>query len=129
MLRRSRCALHRRICIALLAAVFAAPTTAARAAFSLTTLAAFPGPSNRGPSAFGGFGTLFEITPGSDHLTTLVQFSGPNGRQPLGGLIADAAGNLYGTTHQGGSTFVPQVSVGFGTIFKYSPATNTFTTL
>ena len=82
-----------------------------------------------GTSASGGFGTLFEITPGSDHLTTLVQFTGPNGRQPLGGLIADAAGNLYGTTHQGGSTFVPQVAVGFGTIFKYTPATNTFTTL
>ena len=82
-----------------------------------------------GTSAGGGFGTLFEITPGSDHLTTLVQFTGPNGRQPLGGLIADAAGNLYGTTHQGGSTFVPQGAVGFGTIFKYSPATNTLTTL
>jgi uncharacterized repeat protein (TIGR03803 family) len=82
-----------------------------------------------GTSAGGGFGTLFEITPGSDHLTTLVQYTGPNGRQPLGGLIADAAGNLYGTTHQGGSTFVPQGAVGFGTIFKFSPATNTLTTL
>jgi uncharacterized repeat protein (TIGR03803 family) len=82
-----------------------------------------------GTSASGGLGTLFKITPDSNQITTLIQFTGPNGSQPRAGLVADAEGNLYGTTHHGGTTFVSQVSVGLGTIFKYSPATNTFTTL
>ena len=82
-----------------------------------------------GTSASGGFGTVFEISPGANQLTTVAQFNGPNGKQPLGGLIADADGNLFGTTHQGGSLFVPQVSVGLGTIFKYSPTTHTLVTL
>jgi uncharacterized repeat protein (TIGR03803 family) len=85
-----------------------------------------------GTSASGGMdgrGTLFEITPGSNQITTLVQFTGPNGSKPLAGLVADADGNLYGTTHNGGSTFVSQQFPGLGTIFKYSPATHTFNTL
>ena len=36
-----------------------------------------------------------------------------DGARPTGGLIADAAGNLYGTTSQGGN--------GRGTIFKLAP--------
>jgi uncharacterized repeat protein (TIGR03803 family) len=82
-----------------------------------------------GTSAGGGMGTLFEIAAGSSQISTLVQFTGLNGKKPLAGLVADADGNLYGTTHEGGTTFVSQMSVGLGTIFKYSPATSTFTTL
>ncbi len=37
-----------------------------------------------------------------------------DGAQPYGGLIADAAGNLYGTTASGGTT-------DFGTVFKITP--------
>ena len=51
-------------------------------------------------------GTVFEIakTQGgyADAPTTLVSFSGADGAHPYGGLIADAAGDLFGTTNNGG---------------------------
>ena len=43
--------------------------------------------------------------------TTLHSFNGSAGAYPVAGLIVDAAGNLYGTTQQGGS-------YGLGTVFK-----------
>jgi uncharacterized repeat protein (TIGR03803 family) len=48
-------------------------------------------------------GTVFEVD-SSGVLTTLAIFdsSGVNGSGPVGGLIADAAGNLFGTTEYGG---------------------------
>jgi uncharacterized repeat protein (TIGR03803 family) len=36
-------------------------------------------------------------------LTTLVNFSGSNGAEPFAGLIADASGDLFGTTTSGGA--------------------------
>src|SRR5208283_4617138 len=36
-------------------------------------------------------------------LTTLVAFNGTNGADPFGDLIVDAAGNLFGTTEEGGA--------------------------
>jgi uncharacterized repeat protein (TIGR03803 family) len=36
-------------------------------------------------------------------LTTLVSFNGANGDEPIGGLIADGAGDLFGTTVDGGA--------------------------
>ena len=52
-------------------------------------------------------------------LTTLVTFTGPNGNFPNNGLIADAAGNLYGTTTAGGSVDSRQCPNGHcGTVFK-----------
>jgi len=48
------------------------------------------------------YGTLFEIVKaGSDYAstpTTLINFDGSNGGAPVAGLIADASGNLFGTT-------------------------------
>ena len=37
------------------------------------------------------------------NLTTLVSFNDADGAHPAGGLIADAEGNLFGTTQQGGA--------------------------
>jgi uncharacterized repeat protein (TIGR03803 family) len=55
----------------------------------------------------GNGGTVFEIvkTAGgyASTPTTLVSFNGTNGQQPLAGLIADADGNLFGTTWAGGA--------------------------
>jgi len=49
-----------------------------------------------------GYGVVFELTPGPDGVwteTVLHEFSGgADGGCPLGGLIFDAAGNLYGVT-------------------------------
>src|SRR5258708_13276520 len=54
-----------------------------------------------GPSRYG---TVFELTP-SGTFTVLYSFTGgSDGANPRAGLIADAAGNLYGTTTFGGAT-------------------------
>jgi uncharacterized repeat protein (TIGR03803 family) len=44
-------------------------------------------------------------------LTTILSFNGSNGGDPLAGLIADANGNLFGTTEAGGAW-------GDGTVFE-----------
>ena len=36
--------------------------------------------------------------------SVLYSFAGGDGAEPYAGLIADAGGNFYGTTHSGGST-------------------------
>jgi uncharacterized repeat protein (TIGR03803 family) len=48
-------------------------------------------------------------------LTTLHSFTGSDGVGPFAGLIADAVGNLYGTTTRGGASID-------GTVFKLTPA-------
>ena len=62
-----------------------------------------------------GDGTVFEIakTVGgyASTPTTLVSFNGTNGATPYAGLIADAAGDLFGTTNAGGVD-------GEGTVFE-----------
>src|ERR1700722_2974013 len=53
-----------------------------------------------------GFGTVFELTPKAGGLwieKVLFSFYLQTGGLPYGGLILDAAGNLYGTTSDGGS--------------------------
>ena len=67
-------------------------------------------------------GTVFEIAAGSNSVTTLVSFNRTNGGFPYGGLIADAAGNLYGTTTQGGSN-------NGGTVFEVAAGTHALSTL
>ena len=59
-------------------------------------------------------GTVFEVDAVTGALTTLVSFDGSNGQSPYAGLIADANGNLYGTTYGGGD-------FGYGTVFELSP--------
>jgi uncharacterized repeat protein (TIGR03803 family) len=67
----------------------------------------------------GGYGVVFEFTPASKGKwteTILYTFtgnptSGPDGAYPAAGLLFDSAGNLYGTTSQGGI-------YGQGTVFK-----------
>jgi uncharacterized repeat protein (TIGR03803 family) len=58
-----------------------------------------------------GLGTVFKVdTTGNE--TVLYSFiGGTDGKYPTGGLVRDASGNLYGTTHAGGSFFD-------GTVFK-----------
>jgi uncharacterized repeat protein (TIGR03803 family) len=63
-----------------------------------------------------GQGNLFELTPGSSGWTQTVLHSftgGADGGSPMSGLVADAAGNLYGTTMMGGE-------FGFGVVFELS---------
>ena len=62
-----------------------------------------------------GIGTVFEIAKTSDGYastpTVLMSFNGTDGAHPIAGLIADAAGNLFGTTYGGGTN-------GTGTVFE-----------
>ena len=71
-----------------------------------------------GTTFFGGgseFGTAFRLSK-TGKVTLLHTFSGtPDGQQPHGGVIRDAAGNLYGTTSFGGAT-------DWGTVFKLDKA-------
>jgi len=77
------------------------------------------GPSNH-------TGTVFEFSPKTDggwKYTVLHSFSDANsvkgGAEPYAGLISDASGNLYGTTHIGGK-------YGYGTVFELvKPTTGT----
>ena len=71
-----------------------------------------------------GYGTVFKLTPSATPPwteTLLYSFSGNDGASPVAGLIADAAGNLYGTTQFGGSA-------DDGTVFKLT-ASGSETTL
>ena len=64
-----------------------------------------------------GDGTVFEIVDtGAGYAatpSTLVSFDGTDGSKPEGGLIADANGDLFGTTYGGGNGFL-----GAGTVFE-----------
>jgi uncharacterized repeat protein (TIGR03803 family) len=68
-----------------------------------------------------GFGTVFEIektaTGYASTPTVLVSFNGTDGANPFAGVIADASGNLFGTTQIGGSNVLPNHSRG-GTVFE-----------
>ena len=68
----------------------------------------------------GGQGSVFELTRNSDGIwkdTVIHTFTGADGGVPLGTLIFDQAGNLYGTTRQGGAHQS-------GTVFKLAPGTS-----
>jgi len=64
-----------------------------------------------------GCGVVFKLTPsnGGWTETTVYSFTGPDGAWPFGGLIFDAAGNLYGTTESGGS-------YNYGAIYELMPS-------
>jgi uncharacterized repeat protein (TIGR03803 family) len=78
-------------------------------------------------------GTVFELAPtgGTWSLSTLFAFnanrSSTTGQSPEGGVILDAAGNLYGTNNCGGVDVAPRgytpCQYGFGNVFKLSPGT------
>ena len=73
--------------------------------------AGFSGPSE--------YGSVFELSPlpdGKWQEKDLVDFGGGLD-QPLGGVVFDHAGNLYGTTSRGGSN-------GLGAIFELVPGAN-----
>lgn len=72
------------------------------------------GTANMGGS-FPAQGVIYSLSPGGTYtaLHTFGQVAGA-AANPYAGVIADAAGNLYGTTQNGGSA-------GFGTVFRWSP--------
>lgn len=75
-------------------------------------------------SCANGCGTVYEIGPdgsGGWNETVLYSFP-PNGaREPVGGVILDAMGNIYGTASIGGISSCPSSNVGCGSVYKLAP--------
>ena len=92
----------------------------------------FVAATNGGPSANG---SVFKIAVGAGPLgtsvvSTVALFNGTNGLAPGGGVIADAQGNLFGTTSQGGPAFsAASGTVGAGTVYEITADTHTLITL
>lgn len=82
-----------------------------------------------------GCGVIYKLTPqfgGTWKFSVAHTFNGLYGRKgeaPAGGLVFDAAGNLYGTTEGGGSKDCFGAGFACGIVFKLEPATNSFTVI
>lgn len=78
-----------------------------------------------GTTSLGGIngdGVIYELSPSGSSWTqtVLYSFQGLNdGANPVGGVILDTAGNLYGTTFDGGVN-------GGGTVYRLSPSGGTW---
>jgi uncharacterized repeat protein (TIGR03803 family) len=85
------------------------------AAGNLYGTTTFGGPSN--------LGTVFELARVGDYRyqeKVLWSFDGPDGNGPIGGLILDGAGNLYGMTPSGGNPGC-DANGGCGVVFEVTP--------
>lgn len=76
-----------------------------------------------------GYGTVFELVNSSGNYTekVLYSFKGPtggDGQTPVGSLITDLSGNLYGTTREGGPECEPQ---GCGIVFELVNSSGAYT--
>jgi uncharacterized repeat protein (TIGR03803 family) len=73
-----------------------------------------------------GCGTVFKFTPASGgtwHYRVIYRFKGgTDGKLPYAGVVSDSAGNLYGTTSEGGNEGCP--NDGCGIVFELSPNSN-----
>ena len=66
-----------------------------------------------------GCGTVFKLTPGGTETVLYAFKSGSDGASPAFGVIADTAGNLYGTTLNGGDNEnCARDAVGCGIVFQ-----------
>ncbi|MGA8534920.1 MAG: choice-of-anchor tandem repeat GloVer-containing protein [Candidatus Tumulicola sp.] len=80
----------------------------------------------------GGCGTVYALTPSGSNYTERVLYpfgGGSDGAIPLGTLVMDKSGALYGTTNSGGTgcTGTPSGVTGCGTVFKLTPAGSGYT--
>ena len=75
-------------------------------------------------------GTVFELSPAQGTWTLIRQFTfksnDPGGAYPASPLLLDQAGNLYGTTEEGGFN-KPECSSGCGVAFQLTPTVGTWT--
>jgi uncharacterized repeat protein (TIGR03803 family) len=82
----------------------------------------FYGAASRGGNRNGdgnGHGVIYKYS-ASGGIEELARFDGYNGSIPLGGVVTDGKGNLFGTTQSGGNGWQPG-GFGDGTLFEYSP--------
>jgi len=69
------------------------------------------------------FGTIFRLVQnhGVWSEKILYSFAGNEGADPLGALIFDSTGNLYGTVRSGGTPNLASCPLGCGAVFELSP--------
>ena len=67
------------------------------------------------------YGTVFKVSTSGNNYSVLHNFNNTDGAYPDAGVIQDTAGNLYGSTYDGGAG-------GFGAVFKLD-TTNSLTVL
>jgi uncharacterized repeat protein (TIGR03803 family) len=90
----------------------------------LSDLLLGPGGNLYGATDSGGYtscyycGVVFKLEVSSGKYSVLHRFRGPDGIGPIGRLVADAEGNLYGTTSQGGTPRTGCGGTGCGLVFK-----------
>jgi uncharacterized repeat protein (TIGR03803 family) len=74
-----------------------------------------------------GYGTVFLLRPTktgwSEEIIHSFNNDGKDGEYPNGSLIIDSAGNIYGTTKNGGSNFCVYMGASCGTVFELSTKT------
>lgn len=78
---------------------------------------------------FAGCGVVFELSPSSGgawNETVIHTFEGSDGEVPQSPLIFDAAGNLYGTTVEGGTALSGLCTIGCGVIFESTHASGSW---
>jgi uncharacterized repeat protein (TIGR03803 family) len=68
-----------------------------------------------------GCGTVFKLSPAGKKTTLYTFTGGTDGALPLGGLVQDPAGNLYGVTRAGGDVDCNS-GYGCGTVFEVDTA-------
>ncbi len=74
------------------------------------------------------YGTVYELTPQpngnwSEKILHNFSYNGVDGTFPKAGVVFDGAGNLYGTTYEGGNVSCSPFFQGCGTVFELSPTT------
>jgi uncharacterized repeat protein (TIGR03803 family) len=102
------------------------PTAASGATLALDAAGNLYGTTGFPGSACTACGTVFKLDTAKTY-KTLYSFTGAgnDGYNPLGGVVLDGAGNLYGTTSGGGALNCgggEKPAVGCGTVFKVSEA-------
>jgi uncharacterized repeat protein (TIGR03803 family) len=71
-----------------------------------------------------GCGVVYKLDKNGTGAALYSFAGGMDGSDPVGNLIMDAAGNLYGTTKTGGGSHCNGFSGGCGTVFKVDPSGN-----
>src|ERR1035438_5668172 len=67
-----------------------------------------------------GCGVVFEVSPNGTETVLHMFTNGTDGANPVGSLVQDAQGNLYGTASSGGKVS-RACPTGCGTVYKLSP--------
>jgi uncharacterized repeat protein (TIGR03803 family) len=74
----------------------------------------------------GGYGNVYELSPTAggnwvERVLHTFRVNGHDAHNPDAGVVLDSAGNLYGTTREGGTNFGKACQTGCGAVYEISP--------